>query len=135
MADTDFWQAIGAEERLFLVVCLMLATQRPRGVHFGGGLATLQLGQLVASLESLARHTGLSLRKVRPAITKLEQWGILTRKPTRHGTLFRIENWEDMGVAFPEATHETADSSCHCLNTGSDQHGARGTRRCGRRVG
>lgn len=55
---------------------------------------TIYPGQIITSINSLSRATGLSQKSVRNALDKLEKVGVLGKQTTNRFTLITIENWE-----------------------------------------
>lgn len=55
---------------------------------------TIYPGQIITSINSLAKGTKLSTRNVRTALEKLEKSKILTKQTTSRFTIITIENWE-----------------------------------------
>ena len=54
---------------------------------------TIYPGQIITSINSLSKGTGLSQKSVRNALSKLEKVGVLGKQTTSRFTLITIENW------------------------------------------
>lgn len=54
---------------------------------------TIYPGQIITSINSLSKATGLSQKSVRNALDKLEKVGVLGKQTTNRFTLITIENW------------------------------------------
>lgn len=54
---------------------------------------TIYPGQIITSINSLSKGTGLSQKSVRNALSKLEKVGVLGKQTTNRFTLITIENW------------------------------------------
>lgn len=54
---------------------------------------TVYPGQIITSINSLSKATGLSQKSVRNALGKLEKVGVLGKQSTNRFTLITIENW------------------------------------------
>lgn len=54
---------------------------------------TIDRGQMLESVASMAAHTGMSVRQTRTALSHLESTGEVTRKVTRHGSLITVHNY------------------------------------------
>ena len=53
-------------------------------------------GQFVGGRESLSFETGISVQTIRTCITRLQENGLLTSKPTNTYTLFTLVKWESV---------------------------------------
>lgn len=66
----------------------------------------LKAGTVLTGRELLAKETGLSVRQVRTALTKLESTNELTSKKTSKGTKIQIVNYTKYQLTTNETTNE-----------------------------
>jgi DNA-binding transcriptional regulator YhcF (GntR family) len=115
------WEWYGDPNTLAVFVHLLLnATYRERNWR---GI-TLQPGDVVIGREQVARETGVSVRSVRTAITRLKTANTVTTKTTRRGTVISIVKWRDY-QCFDDANDQLNDQeTAHEVTTkrpGNDQ--------------
>lgn len=72
---------------------------------------TIHPGQLVTSLESLAKETGLTYSQVRTALKKLEKSKNIACTPTNKYTLITVDNWEKIQYSEKKAAGRMTDKS------------------------
>ncbi|KGF09689.1 hypothetical protein HMPREF1635_02050 [Clostridiales bacterium S5-A14a] len=55
---------------------------------------TIYPGQIITSIDSLSRATGMAKQSIRTSLKKLEKSKIITKQSTSRFTLVTVENWE-----------------------------------------
>lgn len=83
------WYTNVCTKTLFLH-CLLMANWKPG--EFQG--VRCERGQLITSLESLSRQTGLTVRQVRTALKHLETTGEVTKRTTSKFTLLTVNRYD-----------------------------------------
>lgn len=83
------WYTNVCTKTLFLH-CLLMANWKPG--EFQG--VRCERGQLITSLESLSRQTGLTVRQVRTALKHLETTGEVTKRATSKFTLLTVNRYD-----------------------------------------
>jgi DNA replication protein DnaD len=74
----------------------MMASYEEREWEWKGKRYTLQPGQILTSLASLAEESGdyISVQNVRTALKRFEKYGFLTNESTMKNRLITLTNWE-----------------------------------------
>ena len=85
--------------RLFLHI-LLKANHKSK--NYKGEL--IQIGEHLTSREILANETGLTIRQVRTALTKLKTTNEVTIKSSSQGTKIQVVNYEKYQVTTSEVT-------------------------------
>lgn len=71
----------------------------------------IKAGQVVYSIRSLAKECGMSERKVRTVLAKLEATHEMTHKSTHSKTVGTIEKWASYQGGRKKATHKTTQKT------------------------
>lgn len=104
---------------LQVFVWLMLnACRMPRKQIMKGVVFELNPGDVLMSLRSLAEQLGLTLQKIRTALTVLENMEILTRKTTQQATHISIINWDRYQNNQHTANTQDNTQPTHSQHTG-----------------
>jgi hypothetical protein len=92
---SEVWTSTTPEQKIIFIALLLMANHEENKWIWQGKVFKVQPGQLITSLKSIAREagSGISIRKVRTALEKFENCGILTNKSTKTGRLITIVNW------------------------------------------
>lgn len=80
---------------------LLKANHKPK--KYKGKL--IEIGQLVTGLEVLSNETGLSIQKIRTAISKLKSTNEITIKSSSKGTVVQIVNYAKYQIVTNEPTN------------------------------
>jgi hypothetical protein len=80
---------------------LLKANHKPK--KYKGKL--IEIGQLVTGLEVLSNETGLSIQKIRTAISKLKSTNEITIKSSSKGTVIQIVNYAKYQIVTNELTN------------------------------
>lgn len=86
---------------------LLKANHKPK--KYKGKL--IQIGQLVTGLEVLSNETGLSIQKIRTAISKLKSTNEITIKSSSKGTVIQIVNYAKYQIVTNETTNHQQTSN------------------------
>ena len=71
----------------------------------------IEIGQLVTGLEVLSSQTGLSIQKIRTAISKLKSTNEITIKTSSKGTVIQIVNYTKYQIVTNELTNQQQTSN------------------------
>ena len=85
------WEWSDTPEMVAFFVHLLLGANHDARKWHG---MVVERGQVVTSLERLAKLTGLSVRQVRTCLSRMEQTGEIAKETTSHYTLITISNYE-----------------------------------------
>lgn len=88
------WLNSTAEQKAILITILLLASHTENVWEWQGQRYTVEPGQLVTSLPSLAKAAGVTVQNVRSALKRFKKYGFLTDKSTAKGRLVTIANWD-----------------------------------------
>jgi hypothetical protein len=80
---------------------LLKANHKPK--KYKGKL--IEIGQLITGLEVLSNETGLSIQKIRTAISKLKSTNEITIKTSSKGTVIQIVNYTKYQIVTNEPTN------------------------------
>jgi hypothetical protein len=86
---------------------LLKANHKPK--KYKGKL--IEIGQLITGLEVLSNETGLSIQKIRTAISKLKSTNEITIKTSSKGTVIQIVNYTKYQIATNELTNHQQTSN------------------------
>lgn len=80
---------------MILITLLSMASHSENSWEWNGKKFKVQPGQMVTSLESIAKKAGagISIRNVRTALQRFEKLEFLTNESTKRGRLITIVNW------------------------------------------
>lgn len=96
LLDKSIWIESTPEQKVILVTLLLMANHAPKKWEWNGNQFTVESGQFITSLESIAKKSGkgTSIKNVRTALKRFENLGFLTNKSTNKNRLITIDNWE-----------------------------------------
>lgn len=96
LLDKSIWTCSTPAQKVILITLLMMANHEGREWEFKGRRIKLQPGQFITSLPSIAKLAGdgVSIRNVRTALKRFEEYEFLTDESTVNGRLITICNWE-----------------------------------------
>lgn len=89
----DVWRNLNNNQRVLMLVCLLLASSRPFRAKWKGEVRRLEPGQFITSQETLCEHTGLSRKQMRGALDHLAKWEFVSCETACGGTLIMVTNW------------------------------------------
>ncbi|MFW2487998.1 hypothetical protein ACN077_05390 [Clostridium chromiireducens] len=108
--DKAIWIKSTLEQKVILVTLLSMANHEEKEWEWGGKKFTAKPGELVTSLESIVKKSGIgiSVQNVRTALKRFEKYEFLTQEVTKTGRFIKIINW---GVyqGSVEKTNKEAD--------------------------
>lgn len=99
LIQSDFWTSTPPEHKVVFITLLMMAAHEPQEVVWDGKVITLQSGQVITSVRSLAKAAGngISVQNVRSAFSRFESRKLLTQQVTHQvtqgGSLVTICKW------------------------------------------
>lgn len=95
LAIKPIWDGSNLEQKVILVTLLMMANYNEKQWEWKGKKFTAMPGQFVTSLDNIAKTSGdgISIRNVRTALKRFENFGFLTNESTKTGRLITIVNW------------------------------------------
>lgn len=96
LLDKPIWILSSSEQKVILITLLLMANHRENKWEWNGRQYDCAPGQFVTSLEKIAEKSGkdISIRNVRTAIKRFENYKFLTNESTKTGRLITIVNWE-----------------------------------------
>lgn len=99
LIQSDFWTSTPPEHKVVFITLLLMAAHEPQEVVWDGKVITLQSGQVITSVRSLAKAAGngISVQNVRSAFSRFESRKLLTQQVTQQvtqgGSLVTICKW------------------------------------------
>lgn len=95
LLDKAIWELSTPEQKTILITLLLMANHEKKEWEWKGERFTCQPGQMVTSLEKIAKEAGkgISIRNVRTAIERFQNFGFLTNESTKQNRLITICNW------------------------------------------
>jgi len=87
-------------------LCDMAVWQETR-VNYCGQMVTLQRGQIITSRSYIAKGFEMGEQKVRTLLARLENDGMINQRPTSHGTIITICNYNKFQDLQPEDKKQT----------------------------
>jgi len=95
LLESDMWENLSAKQKVVMDTCLLLANHKEKEWEFQGEICNAKPGQFITSYSKLAEKckSGISIRNVRTALSKLEKWQFLTRQSSNKSTKITIINW------------------------------------------
>lgn len=111
LLEKSIWKNSTPEQKVILIVVLLLANHKYNQWEWHGEQFTCQPGQFVTSLESLLTHSGkkISIQKIRTALKKFKKYEFLTWETTNTGSLITIVNWDKYQTREQNETDESND--------------------------
>ena len=94
LINKPIWAAAQPEQKVVLITILMLASHEPKEWIWQGKKFTIQPGQFITSLDSLAKKSGVSKKSVRTALANFENLEFLANVSAKTGRLISVINWE-----------------------------------------
>ena len=96
LLDKAIWTLSTPEQKTILITLLLMANHEEKDWEWKGKRFICKPGQLVTSLEKIAKEAGkgISIRNVRTAIDRFQNFGFLTNESTKQSRLITICNWE-----------------------------------------
>ena len=96
LIDKAIWQCSTVEQKIVLITILLTVNHEETEWEWQGKKFKCQPGQMVTSLSSLAKKCGdgISVKNVRTALQKFENYGFLANQSTKTGRLITVVNWE-----------------------------------------
>ena len=105
LIQSDFWTSTPPEHKVVFITLLLMAAHEPQEVVWDGKVITLQSGQVITSIRSLAKAAGngISVKNVRSAISRFESQKLLAQQVAQQvahgGSLVTICKW---GIYEPQ---------------------------------
>ena len=97
---------------------LLKANHKPK--KYKGKL--IEVGQHVTGLEVLCKETGLSIQKIRTAISKLKSTNEITIKTSSKGTVIQIVNYTKYQIVTNELTNQQQTSNKRATTNKNDKN-------------
>ena len=96
LLNKSIWTCSTPAQKVILITLLMMANHEGREWEFKGRRIKLQPGQFITSLPSIAKLAGdgVSIRNIRTALKRFEEYEFLTDESTVNGRLITICNWD-----------------------------------------
>lgn len=96
---------------------LMKATHKPIKIGSSNGIIELERGQYISGRKELAKQLGLTERKIRTSLERLEEYEILTIKTTNKYSIYTIVNYNN----YQDLEDETTSTSTNKRPTNDQQ--------------
>lgn len=111
LLEKSIWKNSTPEQKVILMVVLLLANHKYNQWEWHGEQFTCQPGQFVTSLESLLYYSGknISIQKIRTALKKFKKYEFLTWETTNTGSLITVVNWDKYQTREQNETEESND--------------------------
>lgn len=95
LLEKPIWELSTPEQKTILVTLLLMVWHKPKRWEWHGKQFECKPGQCVTSLDSIVDKCGkgVSVRNVRTALERFENYGFLTNESTKQGRLITIVNW------------------------------------------
>ena len=96
LLDKAIWGCSTPEQKVVLITLLISVNYEPKQWEWKGEKCEIKPGQLITSIDSLAKlcGNGISVKNVRTALKRFENYGFLTIETANTGSLITINNWE-----------------------------------------
>lgn len=109
LLDKSIWTCSTPVQKVILITLLMMANHEGREWEFKGKRIKLQPGQFITSLPAIAKLAGdgVSIRNIRTALKRFEEYEFLTDESTANGRLITICNWEHYQRGIEESDRLT----------------------------
>lgn len=110
LANKAIWKCSTPEQKVILITLLLMANHDSNQWEWQGKKFTVQPGQFITSLSSIAENAGpgITIRNVRTALEKFEKYEFLTSKSTNKNRLITIVNWDFYQAKPKEVTNKLA---------------------------
>lgn len=108
LANKAIWKCSTPEQKVILITLLLMANHDSNQWEWQGKKYTVQPGQFITSLSSIAENAGpgITIRNVRTALEKFEKYEFLTSKSTNKNRLITIVNWDFYQAKPKEVTNK-----------------------------
>lgn len=106
LLDKPIWTGSTANQKVVLVTLLLMANHDSKEWEWRGKPYKALPGQLVTSIASIQKATGLTRQNVRTALVRFEKYDFLTIKTTKQNTLITIVNWAFYQVGDAEPNQQ-----------------------------
>ena len=104
--------------KILFIHLLLKANHKPK--KYRGKL--IEIGQHVTGLEVLCKETGLSIQKIRTAISKLKSTNEITIKTSSKGTVIQIVNYTKYQIVTNELTNQQQTSNKPATTNKNDKN-------------
>ncbi len=94
LLSNPVWLSCNASQKIVLITILLKANHIEKKWLWKGEEFEAKPGQLITSLESLSKDSGVKKQSVRSSLVKFEKYKILTNESTKTGRLISVINWE-----------------------------------------
>lgn len=96
LINKPIWTESTAQQKTVLITLLLMANHNRKEWEWKGKKYQAKPGQLVTSLNSIARNAGvgISIQNVRTSLKRFEKFGFLTNESTNKNRLITIVNWD-----------------------------------------
>ena len=103
------WTLSTPEQKVILITLLLMANHEAKDWEWKGRRFICKPGQMVTSLEAIAKEAGkgVSIRNVRTALERFQNFGFLTNESTKQSRLITICNWESYQKIEEQADKQT----------------------------
>ena len=105
------WNSATPEQFKIFIALLLMVNHYPNDWEYQGKKFRCEPGQMITSLPSIMKTCGpgITIQKVRTALKKFKEWGILTDESTRQGRLITLVNWALYQANEKKLTDELTD--------------------------
>jgi hypothetical protein len=95
LAAKPIWESSTVEQKVILITLLLMANFNEKQWEWKGQKFIAKPGQFVTSLDNIAKNagSGVSIRNIRTALKRFENFDFLTNESTKTGRLITIVNW------------------------------------------
>lgn len=107
LLDKAIWSCSLPAQKCVLITLLLMVNNEERQWIWKGEKFTCNPGQIVTSLESIAKKAEVSVRSVRTALVNFEKLEFLTNESTKSGRLITIINWEEYQISSAKPTNRS----------------------------
>ena len=93
LLDDELWNDCNERQKVVMITLLLMANHEERSWIFEGEKYIVQPGEMITSLKSISRKSGVDISTVRRSLDKFEKYGFSTSKSTNKNRLISIVNW------------------------------------------
>lgn len=103
------WTLSTPEQKVILITLLLMANHEAKDWEWKGRRFICKPGQVITSLEAIAKEAGkgVSIRNVRTALERFQNFRFLTNESTKQSRLITICNWESYQKIEEQADKQT----------------------------
>ncbi len=96
LLEKPIWKCSTPKQRSILITLLLMAGHKENEWEWKGEKFKVNPGEFVTSLKSISKLSGpnISIRNIRTALKRFENFQFLTNKTTNQGRLISIVNWD-----------------------------------------